>query len=204
VFKNCIWGIPPVSGSGRPQVALTVDDGPHPDHTPRLLDLLDRFEIRATFFLLGERVEHWPAIVDDQAKRGHQLGLHGYRHVAFPSLPPPQLQRSLHQSQQAIAAACGGVPQSFQYVRCPNGLFLPQTLQQLQQWGFQPVMWSVVPEDWLLPPVSVVVDRVLRQIYPGALIVLHDGPYGGSQVVQILEQLLPVLLNAGYEFAQLP
>ena len=85
-------------------------------------------------------------------------------------------------------------------VRPPNGLFTPQTLNLLSQWQYRPVMWSVVPEDWVRPGVSVVVQRVLQQVNNGSLIVLHDGACGGQDVAATVQNLVPQLLQQGYSF----
>ena len=158
----------------------------------------------ATFFVLGERVQRWPHLARQIRQQGHRIGLHGWQHRSFTQLAPDELQQSLKRSQTTLVAACGGIPDDYRAVRPPNGLFWPQTLADLRRWGFCPVMWSVVPEDWLIPPVSVVVERVLAQVRPGSLIVLHDGVEGGSQVAEVTRQLIPALQERGFEFVHLP
>jgi peptidoglycan/xylan/chitin deacetylase (PgdA/CDA1 family) len=110
------------------------------------------------------------------------------------------LKLSLEKTQKAIAQACQIHPESIRDVRPPNGLFTPQTLTLLHQWNYQPVMWSVVPEDWERPGVSVVVQRVLQQVRNGSIIVLHDGYFGGKDVAETTAQLVPQLLQKGYHF----
>jgi peptidoglycan/xylan/chitin deacetylase (PgdA/CDA1 family) len=153
---------------------------------------------------LGVCVERSPEIARAVYERGHWLGLHGYDHRSFPGLSATQLKQSLERTQAAIASACQLSVEEATYrirdVRPPNGLFTPQTLRQLHQWNYRSVMWSVVPEDWVDPGVAVVVRRVLQQVEPGALIVLHDGTYGGENVAEIVRQLIPILQQQGYEF----
>jgi peptidoglycan/xylan/chitin deacetylase (PgdA/CDA1 family) len=106
----------------------------------------------------------------------------------------------LEKTQEAISNACQIHPENVRDVRPPNGLFTPQTLSLLHQWNYRAVMWSVVPEDWEHPGVSVVVRRVLKQVQNGSLIVLHDGYCGGQDVAQTTAQLVPQLLQQGYYF----
>jgi peptidoglycan/xylan/chitin deacetylase (PgdA/CDA1 family) len=195
-FPSCLW-----AGSKHCRaIALTFDDGPHPQYTPELLQVLDRYNITASFFWLGACVERVPTVARDVYERGHWIGLHGYHHISFPFLKPNALKESLEKTQEAIAQACQIHPENLIDVRPPNGLFTPQTLSLLHQWNYRPVMWSVVPEDWERPGVSVVVQRVLRQVHNGSVIVLHDGYYGGQDVAETTTLLIPQLLQQGYHF----
>lgn len=205
-FPNCLWA----GATNSRAIALTFDDGPHPQYTPELLQVLDRYNIPASFFWLGVCVDRAPTVAREVYQRGHWVGLHGYDHRSFPFLEPEVLKQSLEKTQEAIRAAlatasrdsrsCQIHSDNIRDVRPPNGLFTPQTLSLLHQWNYRPVMWSVVPEDWERPGVSVVVQRVLRQVQNGSLIVLHDGYYGGQDVAQTTAQLIPLLLQQGYYF----
>ncbi len=195
-FPNCLW-----SGNGyNKAIALTFDDGPHPEYTPQVLAVLDRYNIKASFFWLGACVNRYPGIAKAICDRGHWIGLHGYDHRSFPTLSPNDLQDSLAKTQVAIYNACDLTPEQVCDVRPPNGLFTPQTLQLFLKWNYRPVMWSVVPEDWVRPGVNTVVQRVLKQVQNGSLIVLHDGTCGGQDVAATIKILIPQLLQQGYEF----
>jgi len=200
IFSTCLW----VGDEQHPEIALTFDDGPHPIYTPQLLDVLDHYQVKASFFLLGVYVEQFPQVVKAIYDRGHWIGLHGYTHQLFPQFTETELHDSLQQTRQAIIAACGVNPTSqhanlFRDVRPPYAVFLPQTLTLLHQWGYRPVMWSVVPEDWLHPGVLIATQRILKQVANGSLIVLHDGDYGGRDVAETAQQLIPQLQDYGYK-----
>lgn len=199
-FPQCLWFGDPAST----MIALTFDDGPHPLHTPQLLQVLDRYQISASFFWLGCCVHRSPDIARAVWQRGHGIGLHGYTHRSFPRLTADELRQSLAQTQHEIAQACAldreYVQQQIRDVRPPNGLFTPQTLRYLQQWNYRPVMWSVVPEDWVRPGIEVVRQRVLNQTQNGSLIVLHDGYSGGEDVAATIDRLIPELLARGHQF----
>jgi peptidoglycan/xylan/chitin deacetylase (PgdA/CDA1 family) len=196
IFPQCLW-------SGSPDekvVALTFDDGPHPQYTPELLKVLDKYGVPATFFWLGVCVERSPNAALAVYHRQHQIGLHGYEHRSFINMTRQQLQQSLSKNREVICQLCGDDGEKLKYVRPPNGLFVPQTLNWLQSWNYRPVMWSVVPVDWTRPGVNVVVQRVLQQIQNGSAIVLHDGYFGGPDVAATVDRLIPLICDRGYQF----
>ena len=138
--------------------------------------------------------------LDEVYQRGHWIGLHGYDHRSFARLSSKELKHSLELTQEAIATSCNLEPKYVRDVRPPNGLFTPRTLDLLHEWNYRPVMWSVVPEDWVRPGISVVTQRIIRQVHNGSLIVLHDGYYGGQDVAQTTAQIIPMLIEQGYNF----
>ncbi|BAZ80293.1 polysaccharide deacetylase family protein [Sphaerospermopsis kisseleviana CS-549] len=195
-FPHCLW----CGDSKTKKIALTFDDGPHPQYTPQVLKVLEHYKITASFFWLGVCVNRSPDIAKAVKDRGHWIGLHGYEHHSFPTLSETQLKQSLEKTQTAIYNACELQPEQVRDVRPPNGFFTPKILQLFQQWNYRPVMWSVVPEDWVRPGISIVVNRVLKQVQNGSLIVLHDGVCGGQDVAETIKILIPQLLQQGYEF----
>lgn len=200
VFPDCLWA----GCSKTPKVALTFDDGPHPHHTPQLLDVLEKHGVSASFFWLGTCVNRSPQVAKRVFDQGHWIGLHGYTHRSFPTFLSPELKHSLEQTQLAIAHACdldlAYVQANIRDVRPPNGFFTPKILKQLQEWRYRPVMWSVVPEDWVSPGIEIATQRVLSQTDNGSLIVLHDGYCGGQDVAAIVDQIIPRLQQQNFEF----
>jgi peptidoglycan/xylan/chitin deacetylase (PgdA/CDA1 family) len=149
---------------------------------------------------LGILVDRYPHIAAEIVNRGHWIGIHGYRHISFTSLTIKEIYQSLNKTQEAIAKVCKISTNRIRDVRPPNGLFTPNILKHLHQWHYRPVMWSVVPEDWVNPGISIVVERVLHQVKNGSLIVLHDGYHGGENIARIIERLIPQLKQQGYQF----
>ena len=196
VFPNCLWA----GNAACREIALTFDDGPHPNYTPQVLKVLDRYAVPASFFWLGACVQRSPNVARSVYERGHWIGLHGYDHKSFVRLSESELKQTLEHTQAEILAACNLASELVRDVRPPNGFFTATTLARLQQWNYRPVMWSVVPEDWVRPGVDLVIQRTLHQVTNGAIIVLHDGYHGGADVAATIERLIPLLLQQQYRF----
>jgi peptidoglycan/xylan/chitin deacetylase (PgdA/CDA1 family) len=184
-------------------VALTYDDGVHPQFTPPLLEVLAAEGVVGNFFLLGQQVAAHPQLVRQVWHQGHWLGLHGYQHRSFPRLGAAELRSQLIQTQGLLAQATGEPSEAFRALRPPNGIVTPQVMTRLRDWGYRVVMWSVVSEDWRSPGVDTVVHRTLEQVHPGAIIVLHDGALGGQDAAAITAKLIPQLRDRGYSFVSL-
>lgn len=196
LFPGCLWQGNP----DRREIALTFDDGPHPNYTLQLLEVLAEYQVTASFFWLGVCVERAPDVAQAVHAQGHWLGLHGYTHRSFPRMTGPELLQDLNRTRDEIATTCTLDPKTLQDVRPPNGVFTPRTLTQLQAGGYRPVMWSVVPVDWVCPGTDIVTQRVVQQTRNGSIVVLHDGFSGGSDVAPTTRQLIPRLLDQGYRF----
>ena len=195
-FPNCLWQ----GNTKNSEIALSFDDGPHPEYTPQLLEVLDKYQIKASFFLLGVFVDRYPEITKIIYEKGHWICLHGYEHISFPKLTALQLKSSLEKTQFAIYKACGLATKLISDVRPPYGVVIPQNLKLLEEWKYRTVMWTVVPVDWVRPGISVVVNRVVKQTFNGSIIVLHDGNNGGQDVTKTAAEIIPILLEKNYQF----
>lgn len=181
---------------GKMQIALTFDDGPHPADTPKLLDVLDRWKIRATFFQVGENAEKYPELTRVVSEK-HLIGLHGYYHRPM-LLGSYALQQELDYTRSMMASATGRSPGEFKYVRPPFGVYTPLSLARLGRWGFRPVMWSLVPLHWI-QDFHHTIQQVNHKICDGTILILHEA-LGGPPVADLANAILPRLLQAGYQF----
>ena len=177
-----------------PLVALTFDDGPHPEHTRAVLDLLDEAGAKATFFVLGVKVEAHPDVAREIVKRGHGIGVHGYTHDRWQSLRSPnQIQKDLERALDAIEKATGQRPLLF---RPPVGLVSPRTDTAATKLGLTIVAWSARGLDGLSKATSRdVAARVRRGLRPGAIVLLHDTAEHGDRCPAGVEAL-PAILEA--------
>jgi peptidoglycan/xylan/chitin deacetylase (PgdA/CDA1 family) len=183
----------------RREIALTFDDGPHPKDTPQVLKMLAKHEICATFFLIGKYVEQYPQLVRQIHQNGHQLGIHGYRHLPFLIERPSALRRQLDWTRNAIAEVCKISPESIDHIRPPYGAFTRRMLARLIDWGYHPVMWNSMPLHWM-QSMEWTVRQVMQDAIPGSVIVLHDGHGHGSKVAEIIDVLVPKLKASGFRF----
>ena len=182
------------------QVALTIDDGPDPLVTPQVLDLLDRFDCRATFFCIGERVRAHADIAREITRRGHQIENHTQHHFNYFSLLGPGAQRrEIIQAQAAIAAAGGERPR---YFRAPAGLRNPFLEPVLYAERLQLVSWTRRGFDTVARDPGLVLARLTRNLRAGDILLLHDGHAaraadGSAVILKVLPELLTAIARAG-------
>jgi len=192
--------------SNRKVVALTFDDGPNPDATPRILDTLREKGVRATFFVLGSHAERWPELVRRISHEGHQIGNHGYFHRKLQFKSPFYVSRDIRLGIRAIRRAGAPTPR---YFRAPHGFRSPWTTPIASSYGERTVGWSLGVWDSDRPGVDEIVRRTLEGVEPGSIVLLHDGdgynPDGDRmQTAAALPLIIDRLKEQGYEFATLP
>ena len=192
--------------SDRKVVALTFDDGPNPDATPRILDTLREKGVRATFFVLGSHAERWPELVRRISHEGHQIGNHGYFHRKLQFKSPFYVSRDIRLGIRAIRRAGAPAPR---YFRAPHGFRSTWTTPIASSYGERTVGWSLGVWDSDRPGVDEIVRRTLEGVEPGSIVLLHDGdgynPDGDRmQTAAALPLIIDRLKEQGYEFATLP
>jgi len=160
---------------GSPDVALTFDDGPHPEGTPAVLELLARGDQKATFFLVGEQVERHGSVAAEIVAAGHAIALHGYRHRNLLRVTPRALADDLDRAHALIADATGQAPSVY---RPPYGIFSPAGLAIARRRGWEPMLWSQWGTDWrrFITPQSIA-RKLTRKVAPGDVLLLHDADY---------------------------
>ncbi len=152
-------------------VALTFDDGPHPDFTPRLLEILEKHHAHATFFLVGESAKKYPELVEEIVRAGHSIGNHSWGHPSFPLISGRARRWQLRACEEAVA------PHGQKLFRPPFGHQTIASRLDALLCGYKVIAWNVVGVDWLDHDAETVMDRILKQISPGSIILLHDALY---------------------------
>jgi Predicted xylanase/chitin deacetylase len=193
-------------GMREPLVALTFDDGPS-RYTPQILDILAKYDVKATFFAIGKNVEHYPDIACRIVREGHVIGNHTYSHPFWvPMETPGQIKSEVDHAETAIQNVTGVSTHLF---RPPHGWRSPWMAQMLKKNDFTVVTWTVSPEDWEHISADVVAKRVLSRTHSGAIILLHDGLetkeiFQKENTIQALPAIISELKNRGYRFVTVP
>ena len=205
VFGSALGRLPVGGADDRP-VALTFDDGPNPDATPRILDALAERGAVATFFLLGRHVERWPAIARRVAAEGHTIGNHGWHHRKLHTQGPASVRHDLVMGTDAITGATGVQPAVF---RAPHGFRSPWVSAIARSLGQRTIGWSLGVWDTACPGVDAIVERTVSGIRPGSILLLHDGDgYDAlgdrSQTAAAVPRIVTTLASAGYRLVGVP
>jgi peptidoglycan/xylan/chitin deacetylase (PgdA/CDA1 family) len=194
------WTRLPPAAAARGEVAITIDDGPDPEVTPRVLSILAERNARATFFCIGERVAQYPQLVRECVLQGHAVENHSYRHAHYFSLLPfGALRSELQRAQRGIERACGSAPRFF---RAPAGLRGPLLDPVLQRLGLQLASWTRRGFDTVNSDATRVLARLSRGLRAGDILLLHDGhaartASGAPVVLEVLPALLEALERRG-------
>jgi len=171
--------LPTLAGIGDPHhVALTFDDGPHPEATPRLLRLLDSAGVRATFFLLGSMLERYPEVGRAIVAGGHEIGVHGYEHRLLVTHSPRANAADLTRATTTITTLAGVPPR---WWRPPYGVASTAALVTARRLGLTPVLWTCWGRDWTASATPDSITRaVLRRLAGGGTILLHDSDHSAA------------------------
>ncbi|MBI2678034.1 MAG: polysaccharide deacetylase family protein [Candidatus Koribacter versatilis] len=202
LFGTTFFGAPGASK----QIALTYDDGPNDPWTGKLLDVLDKHSVRATFFLIGKYVEMRPEIARAVAQRGHVVGNHTFSHPNLIFTSQNALRGELERTEAVITQAIG---QHSRLFRPPFGARRPATLRVARAIGLEPILWSVKCWDWTAPSADYIVEKARQRIRGGDVVLLHDGGHvafgaGRGHTVEASDELIRRYKGEGYEFVTVP
>jgi|GEM_PF-1542698 len=192
---------PTHTATGNPIVYLTLDDGPHLQFTPQILDILQQHGAITTFFVIGQNVEAYPDIVKRAYDEGHSIQNHTQHHRNLRNTSPEAFSNEVLQASNAITEVTGVKPIC---LRPPEGAVDKNTEKRANALGLSLVMWDIDPTDWKRPSAQNILTHIISRIQPGSIVLLHDG--GGKdrhQTVHAIKQLIPALQAQGYVFRPL-
>ena len=177
-------------------VALTFDDGPHPRHTDMILDILAKYEIKATFFVIGQNAEAYPEPLQRAFKEGHEIENHSFDHKTKEK-SPIELRESIEATSSVIEGLTGRRPRFF---RSPCGRSTETVKTAVTSLSMRPVLWTVDSEDWMGKSSSAIVSQVLRGAKGNEVVLFHDYTCPSHHVMDALPIVIEGLREKGYRF----
>ena len=180
------------------KIALTFDDGPHPEYTPIILDILKEYNVHATFFLIGENAERNPDLVRRILREGHETGNHTYLHKNLREHTPGCIYEEISMAEEAILRIAD---QRTKLLRPPGGLYDKQVCETARRLDYDIILWTIDTLDWKHPTPEEIVQKVESCVQCGDIILCHDFIGGAkSPTPDAIKKIIPDLLGRGYEF----
>lgn len=179
------------------KIALTFDDGPSERYTEEILEILDEYGIKATFFVIGKCCDENPDLLKMVYDCGHEIGNHTYSHRHPSAKDPAVIRDEIKRTEDSVKAITGESPVLF---RPPEGAYTDSVVKIASELGCKTVLWSVDTLDWRRPSAEKIVDRVMKDTASGSIILCHDNVVGESNTPAALRMFIPRLLEQGYVF----
>jgi peptidoglycan/xylan/chitin deacetylase (PgdA/CDA1 family) len=177
-----------------PWIALTFDDGPHPQMTERLLALLANEKVSATFFVVGKMADRYPYLVQEISAGGHEVSNHSYNHIRFSTLSPHDVVSELSRTRDVIRRLTG---KDSTFFRPPGGHYSKASVRAASRAGFHMVLWSTITKDVEGASTRAISFRILHGAQDGAIILMHSGI---QNTLEALPEVIATLRAQGYEF----
>ncbi|MCC3772024.1 polysaccharide deacetylase family protein [Streptomyces sp. UNOC14_S4] len=181
-------------------VNLTIDDGPEPIWTQKVLDVLKKYGAKATFCIIGSRAKEYPDLVRKVVAAGHRLCDHSVDHNTEMDRRPESYQQQQILDARKMIQDAAGPDAKVLYYRAPGGAFTPYSREVAASHGMRPLGWNVDTRDWTNPGTRKILDTAEHELHEGPTVLFHDGGGNRSQTVAALDQFLPWLKNQGYVF----
>jgi len=180
------------------KIALTFDDGPHPIYTKKILDILSKYNVKATFFIIGENAKNYGNVISDIVEQGHDIGNHTFSHQKIKSKSATEIISELEECNQAIYQRCG---ESTKLFRPPGGIMADICISETNILSdYDIIYWSIDTHDWAHESPQNIANHVIQQIKAGDIILMHDYIGRSSPTPDALELMCPELLKMGYDF----
>jgi polysaccharide deacetylase family sporulation protein PdaB len=178
-------------------IALTFDDGPHPKITPKILEILEKHDVKATFFMIGENVEYYPNVVRSVVEAGHEIGNHTYSHPHISRINEETLAREISKCDNAVSKLTGIHPKLF---RPPEGV-IDNVVKVISSTNdYSVILWRVDTRDWAGTSASAIEKNISQNVRSGDIILMHDYISKNCHTVEAVERIIPILLKKGYKF----
>lgn len=179
------------------KIALTFDDGPHPRYTSQILDLLDQYNIKATFFIVGVNATHYSDVLAEINNRGHEIGNHTYSHPHISRVNQTTLKREIEECEETIYQLTDCKTKLF---RPPEGMIDSALLNALRNLDYRIILWDIDTRDWAHTSPNDIAEQVINKVSSGDIILMHDYIGKNSPTCEAMKIFIPVLKEQGYQF----
>ena len=179
------------------KIALTFDDGPHPRYTPKILAILEKYNIKATFFSVGINAYYYPDTLRMVVGAGHELGNHTYTHPKVSKIEKGRLRQEIEDCEEMLYSITECRTKLF---RPPEGMIDRDILATIHDLDYSLILWDVDTRDWAHTPAEKIAENVIGNVSSGDIILMHDYIGVNSPTCDALELFIPVLLEKGYKF----
>ncbi|MBQ8397157.1 MAG: polysaccharide deacetylase family protein [Clostridia bacterium] len=179
------------------KIALTFDDGPHPHYTHEILGILAEYDVRATFFVVGENVEFYPNVLAEVQAAGHEIGNHTYDHHRLGRVDTARVTDEILRTEQAVFELCDSRTKLF---RPPEGMMNDAVIAAARALDYRVILWNIDTRDWDHPTPEAIAENILSHVKSGDIILMHDYIGRDSPTPAALRIVIPALLEAGYRF----
>ena len=197
VFANAEVRVYRSVSTDKKQIALTFDDGPHPSLTPQILQILAKYNVSATFFMVGQNVINYPQAAREVINAGHEVGNHTFTHPHIATLGDASIMEEIGRCEDALEELCEYRPH---LLRTPEGAMSASLERCLAGEDYILVLWSLDTRDWDNKSTAGIVQAVLDNVKSGDIILMHDYISYHSKTPEALDVIIPALLSQGYEF----
>ena len=178
------------------KIAITFDDGPHPIRTLKLLDILNRYNVKATFFVVGQNVENYPHALSEIVKNGHEIANHTFSHKLLKNHGYEYIEKEIKETEKSVIR-CGGKIEKM--IRPPCGIFDENLLKLASKEGYKIILWNIDTHDWANESGEKIVSNILKNVSGGDIILFHDYTSGENHTHEALEKIIPILQKKGFE-----
>jgi polysaccharide deacetylase family sporulation protein PdaB len=178
-------------------IALTFDDGPHESKTEKILEILDKYNVKATYFIIGQNAEKHPEILNTILSKGHEIGNHTYDHKSIYKLSDVKLTDDVERCSDVIESITGSRPVLF---RPPEGFMNDTIATSVGRYGYRVILWKVDTYDWKGKSAAEISSGVMKTVKSGDIILMHDYIWKDSHTAEALDIIIPKLMKQGYRF----
>ena len=178
-------------------IALTFDDGPHPVYTPEILDILAKYDVKGTFFVVGSNMEAYPEIVCQTVEAGHEIGNHTYTHLSASKAKEKALSEEIEKTHDNILQICDYETRIF---RPPGGVVSKELKKAVSRLDYKIILWNIDTKDWAHNSVKNITSNITDNIKSGSIILFHDYIFQNSPTAEALDVIIPKLKEEGYTF----